>query len=120
VFHSPPIFTDLAYGDRSYYGAIADTISRSKAIAWITSECPVTRAIAFTHLGVDGRQISRLCWFELRIAKIPRRLRTKKKPGDHGTEQTVDGELMKRMKAAQDYVECDPGERKPARPVVAA
>ena len=51
---------------------------------------------------------------------MPPSLGTKKAPGDHGTEQTVDGKLRERVKGAQDYMECDPAERKPARPVVAA
>jgi len=40
-----------------------------------------------------------------------------KKPGDDGTEQTVDGKLTERVKCAHDYVECHPGQRQPARPV---
>jgi hypothetical protein len=61
-----------------------------------------------------------LCWFDSITAKIPRSLGTKKKPGNHGTEQTVNGEFTERVKGAQNYVECDPGKRPPARSVVSS
>jgi hypothetical protein len=70
---------------------------------------------AFTKVAVKEQQDFRnLCWFDSSTAKIPRRLGAKKKPGNHGTEQTMDGELAERMKGTQDDVECDPGERNPA------
>jgi hypothetical protein len=53
-------------------------------------------------------------WFDSNTAKIPRRLGTEKKPGNYGTEQTVNGEFAERVKGAQDNVERDPGERNPA------
>ncbi len=32
----------------------------------------------------------------------------------------MDGQFGERVKGAQDHVECDPGKRKPARPVLAS
>jgi|SRR5271165_1123406 len=52
-------------------------------------------------------------------AKIPRSLRPKKNPGNRGTEQPVNGKFRESAKGTQNYVECDPGERNPTRPVVA-
>src|ERR1035438_2079157 len=58
--------------------------------------------------------------FRSAAAKVPHSGGTKEKPDDCGTEQRVDGELAERAKSAQDDVERHPGDRKPARPVVAA
>jgi hypothetical protein len=76
------------------------------------------RRDAHSHLRRKPLGFPQLCRFASRTAKISRRLRTKKNPPEGGAEQSVDGEFRERVKSAQDDVECDPGKRKPACPVV--
>jgi len=58
-------------------------------------------------------------WLDSSAAKIPRSLRPKKNPGNRGTEQPVNGKFRESAKGTQNYVECNPGEGNPTRPVVA-
>jgi hypothetical protein len=57
--------------------------------------------------------------FDSSTPKITIGLRPEEDPGNHSAEQTVNGELTKRIKGAQDHVEGDPGKREPAGPVMA-
>jgi hypothetical protein len=46
-------------------------------------------------------------------------LRAKEEPGEYGEQQAVHDEFLYGMKKAQHDMEADPGESKPARPIVA-
>jgi hypothetical protein len=69
------------------------------------------KPISFPHLGVK-KQVEELS------GEIPGGLGAKKQPGEQGGEQSMHRELRDPIEDAHDYVECDPHERQPSRPVM--
>lgn len=62
----------------------------------------------------------RLSGLGSRAPKIRRSLRAKENVGYDCEQEAVDDQLKQRVKGAEDDVQCDPNEQKPARPVAAA